>query len=199
MEIRTHRGTGAQGHSTSPGSLGTQGELWETAVGEARAPKAGAPAGGIERFDYFLSEPDTTNNRMALRSAVAALDLLAPRGAAEIRFVSDSNYIVQGMTTWVRSWRARGWRRKGGAIENLDLWQALVERAAGRRIAWEWVRGHAGHAKNEYANHLATRAAAEQATTDGLVPSRFAEWLEAERAQGRYARYDPDADLRKSG
>ena len=134
---------------------------------------------------------------MALRSAIAALDLLAPRGTADIRFVSDSNYIVQGMTTWVRSWRARGWRRKGGAIENLDLWQALVERATGRRIAWEWVRGHAGHAKNEYANHLATRAAAEQSTSDGLVPSRFAEWLEAERTKGRYARYDPDADLRK--
>jgi ribonuclease HI len=165
---------------------------------DAAVPAAllATPAGGIERFDYFLSEPDTTNNRMALRSAIEALDLVFARGAAEIRFVTDSNYIVLGMTTWVEAWRARGWRRKGGAIENLDLWQALAQRAAGRRIAWQWVRGHAGHAKNEYANDLATRAAAAQSASAGLVASGFAAWLEAERARGRYARYDPDADLR---
>ncbi|MGD0483924.1 MAG: ribonuclease H [Gemmatimonadales bacterium] len=199
MEILGHRRTGAPAHRAAAGGLGTQRELWETAVGEARAPESDASGGGIARCDYFLSEPDTTNNRMALRSTIVALDLVAARGAADIRFVTDSNYIVQGMTAWVGAWRARGWRRKGGAIENLDLWQALVERAAGRRIAWEWVRGHAGHAKNEYANHLATRAAAEQTASDGLEPSRFAAWLESERAHGRYARYDPDADLRRHG
>lgn len=184
MEIRAHGGTGARGHGASPA---VQGELWASA------------AGGIARFDYFLSEPDTTNNRMALRSAIEALHLAAARGAADIRFVTDSNYVVLGMTAWVGSWRARGWRRKGGAIENLDLWQALAERAEGRRIAWEWVRGHAGHVKNEYANHLATRAAAEQSASGGLVPSGFGAWLEAERARGRYVRYDPDADLRLTG
>jgi len=179
-----------------PGRLRTQGELWEAAVGESRAPAVEALGGTIERLDYFLSEPDTTNNRMALRSAIVALDLVAARGVVDIRFVTDSNYIVQGMTAWVRAWQARGWRRKGGAVENLDLWQALSECATGRRVAWKWVRGHAGHAKNEYANHLATQAAAEQAASGGLVPSRFAAWLESERAHGRYARYDPDAELR---
>jgi ribonuclease HI len=182
-----------------PGRLRTQGELWEAAVGESRAPAVEALGGTIERLDYFLSEPDTTNNRMALRSAIVALDLVAARGVVDIRFVTDSNYIVQGMTAWVRAWQARGWRRKGGAVENLDLWQALSECATGRRVAWKWVRGHAGHAKNEYANHLATQAAAEQGTSGGLVPSRFAAWLESERAHGRYARYDPDAELRQSG
>jgi ribonuclease HI len=197
VEIRTHRRTDAPTHREAAGGLGTQGDLWASSVGESGAPAPDATGAGIERFDYFLSEPDTTNNRMALRSAIVALDLVAARGAADIRFVTDSNYIVQGMTAWVTAWRARGWRRKGGAIENLDLWQALVERAAGRRIAWEWVRGHAGHAKNEYANHLATRAAAGQTASDGLEPSRFAAWLESERTHGRYARYDPDADLRR--
>ena len=197
MEIRAQGRAAARTHPRAAGRPGTQGELWEAAVGESRAPAVEAPGGTIERFDYFLCEPDTTNNRMALRSAIVALELLAPRGAADIRFVTDSNYIVQGMTAWVGAWRARGWRRKGGAIENLDLWKALVERAAGRRIAWEWVRGHAGHVKNEYANHLATRAAAEQAASEGLEPSRFAAWLDSERALGRYARYDPDADLRR--
>ncbi len=195
MEILTPRRTDGP-TARKAGGLGTQGELWEAAVGEARASAPAGPPGAIARFDYFLSEPDTTNNRMALRSAIEALDLVRPRGATEILFVTDSNYIVLGMTKWVDGWRARGWRRKGGAIENLDLWQALAEHAAGRGIAWQWVRGHAGHAKNEYANDLATRAAADQGASGGLVPSGFAAWLEAERARGRYARYDPDADLR---
>ena len=173
-----------------------QGDLWAAPAPVPEPRAADAPAGPIERLDYFLSEPDTTNNRMALRSAIAALDLLAPRGAAPLTFVTDSNYIVLGMTRWVAAWRARGWRRKGGPIENLDLWQTLVERAAGRRIDWHWVKGHAGHAKNEYANALATRAAAEQGASGGLVPSGFPAWLETERSRGRYARFDPDQELR---
>ena len=158
--------------------------------------------GGIERRDFFIHAPATTNNRMALRSAIAALELSAPLGAGALTFVTDSNYIVLGMTKWVSAWRARGWRRKGGPIENLDLWQALEarrashERAAGRPIDWRWVKGHAGHAKNEYANHLATRAAADQSASGGLAPSGFFGWLEGERARGRYARFDPDGDLR---
>jgi ribonuclease HI len=156
-----------------------------------------ATTSGLERYDYFLSEPDTTNNRMALRSAIAALELLGPRGGPlEITFVTDSNYVVLGMTRWVPAWRARGWRRKGGVIENLDLWQDLVARAGGtHRLAWQWVRGHAGHAKNEYANDLATRAASEQRASGGLVASGFLDWLADERTKGRYARYDPDADI----
>ena len=63
-------------------------------------------------------------------------------------------------------------------------------------MTWRWVRGHAGHAKNEYANHLATTAAAEQHQSGGFVPSRFEEWLAAERVKGKYLDYDPDADLR---
>lgn len=159
--------------------------------------EARAASGRIERRDYYLAEPDTTNNRMALRSAIAALDLLSGRGKrADVLFVSDSNYLVQGMREWVQAWRARGWRRKGGEVENLELWQELVACAQRHDVTWRWVRGHAGHAKNEYANHLATTAAAEQHLSGGLVPSRFEEWLAAERANGKYLDYDPDADLR---
>jgi len=133
---------------------------------------------------------------MALRSAIAALDLLGPRGASlEITFVTDSNYIVLGMSTWVPAWRARGWRRKGGAVENLDLWQDLAAKAGAHRIAWRWVRGHAGHAKNEYANDLATGAASQQSASAGLVASAFPEWLANERSKGRYTHYDPDTDV----
>lgn len=158
--------------------------------------EARASAGPVERRDYYVAEPDTTNNRMALRSAIAALDLLGAKGRrVSVRFTSDSTYLIQGMREWVRAWRARGWRRKTGAIENLDLWQELVAAAERHDVTWHWVRGHAGHAKNEYANYLATRAAAEQRQSAGLVPSEFGAWLAAERAKGKYAAYDPDADV----
>ena len=176
----------------------------EACLGNGReAPTPGGAGGlvevrtgaGVARRDYFVSEPDTTNNRMALRSAIEALALLAAKGPRRVRFVSDSQYLVRGMAEWVRAWRARGWRRQGGAIENLELWRELVAAAERHAVTWVWVRGHAGHVKNEYANHLATRAAAEQHDSGGLVPSGLEAWLAAERAAGRYRDYDPDADV----
>jgi len=178
----------------------------EACLGNGQEPPTPGGAGGlievrdasgrVERRDYFVAEPDTTNNRMALRSAIAALELLSAKGRRQaIRFVSDSNYLVEGMRAWVPAWRARGWRRKGGPIENLELWQELVAAAERHAVTWQWVRGHAGHVKNEYANHLATRAAAGQRGAGGLVPSEFGAWLAAERAKGKYLDYDPDADV----
>lgn len=179
----------------------------EACLGNGREPPTPGGAGGlveardrsgrVERRDYFVAEPDSTNNRMALRSAIVALSLLSAAGRRRaIRFTSDSNYLVQGMREWVHAWQARGWARKGGAVENLELWQELVAAAARHDVVWLWVRGHAGHAKNEYANHLATRAAADQHASGGLVPSAFGAWLESERARGKYLGYDPDAELR---
>ena len=170
----------------------------EPAQAELWAPRpAPADPSAVERFDYFQSAADTTNNRMALRSAIVALDLLAARdGPHEVTFVSDSNYLVLGMREWVPAWRARGWRRKGGPIENLDLWQQLVDAAAAHVVRWSWVRGHAGHPKNEYANALATRAAAGLLDSGGLVPSGFLPWLDRERTRGLGRDYDPDEDLR---
>jgi ribonuclease HI len=99
------------------------------------------------------------------------------------------------MTEWVPGWVSRGWRRRGGAIENLPLWQKLVQAAAGHTIVWRWVRGHAGHPKNEYANALAMQAAQAQERSNGLVPSRFDAWLAERRARGQYRDYDPDRDF----
>jgi len=160
------------------------------AGGLVELKREGGSAGAREvvRRDYFVSEPDTTNNRMALRSAIVALELLGTKGRAlHVEFVSDSNYLVQGMSEWVHAWRARGWRRKGGEIENLDLWHELVELAERHDVTWKWVRGHAGHPKNEYANHLAQLAAREQLDSGGLVKSGLAVWLAAEREKGRLA------------
>jgi len=157
-----------------------------------RANRGGA-AGLVEfwngadwvRRDYWISEPDTTNNRMALRSAIEGLrGLTRP---CRVRFISDSQYLVRGMREWLPGWKAKGWRRKGGEIENLDLWKILDQDAARHQIEWEWVKGHAGHPRNEYVNFLAVRAAEQQDASAGLQDSGFEGWLEAERtAKGRY-------------
>jgi ribonuclease HI len=151
--------------------------------------------GAWQRRDYWVSEPDTTNNRMALRSAIEVLRALKHR--CSVHFVSDSQYLVKGMSEWVRGWKARGWTRKQGPIENLELWKALDAAAAAQDVEWRWVRGHDGHPKNEYANHLATGAATRQAHAGAPVPSGFETWLASERARGRYLDYHeflpPDA------
>jgi ribonuclease HI len=138
------------------------------------------------RRDFWLAEPSTTNNRMALRSAIEGLRLIALDGVSQsVVFTSDSRYLIDGMTSWVYDWARRGWRRKTGPIENVALWRKLVETARRHRVAWRWVRGHAGHPQNEYANVLATRAAARQFGSNGMIDSEFDAWLVAERARGR--------------
>lgn len=130
--------------------------------------------GNVSRFDYWISEPATTNNRMALRSAIEALRILSRKGKRlNVLFTSDSQYLVKGMNEWVRGWQARGWKRKGGEIMNLSLWKELSEAAQGHRVEWQWVRGHNEHPQNEYADHLATRAAREQTGSGGPVPSLY--------------------------
>jgi ribonuclease HI len=151
---------------------------------------------GIARRDVFISSPATTNNRMALAGAIATFALLSGKGNRfRVTYVSDSEYLVKGVTEWVPGWMARGWRRKGGPVENLELWQRLMEALAGHVVRWQWVRGHAGHVKNEYANHLAITAAREQVHSQGAVPSQFEEWLSAEQARGRFTDGDPDAEF----
>jgi ribonuclease HI len=143
------------------------------------------PSGTIVRRDLWISERSTTNNRMALRSVIEAMDALGAKGAhCRVTFTTDSRYIVDGMTQWVHSWARNGWKRKGGAIENLELWHDAIGAAEPHEISWKWVRGHNGHAQNEYANFLATRAAAEQTHSAGLQPSEFDTWHAAARAKG---------------
>jgi len=158
----------------------------------------GGAAGLIETFDerrgwyrrdYFVSDPDTTNQRMALRSAIEGLNSITR--PSRIAFHSDSNYLITGMKEWVHGWARRGWKRKGGPIENLGLWTELVIAAARHYsakngIAWHWVRGHAGHPKNEYANKLAIEAARSQSDSNGLVESKFKGWVEAQQEKDRF-------------
>jgi ribonuclease HI len=175
----------------------------ESCLGNGReGSNPGGAAGVIEywnsrterltRFDYWASEPATTNNRMALRSVIEAFHALSRKGARfRVVFTSDSQYLVKGMTEWVHGWNARGWRRKGGEIENLELWQLAVREASAHQVEWRWVRGHVGHPQNEYANFLAVRAAREQSSSAGITSSGFDDWLAAERAKGRMSA-EPD-------
>ncbi len=135
------------------------------------------------RKDFWLSEPDTTNNRMALMSAVAGLGAI--RRPSRIRFVSDSQYLVRGMNEWIRGWRARGWKRKGGVVENVELWKRVADLAESHEVGWKWVRGHSGNPRNEYVHTLAVRAATGQLDSGGAVSSGFGDWLEKERETKR--------------
>lgn len=134
-------------------------------------------AGGLVRRDLWVSEPATTNNRMALRSVIETFRALDAKGRRfRVLFTTDSRYIVDGMTTWVHSWARGGWKRKSGAIENLGLWREALRAAAPHQVSWHWVRGHHGHAQNEYANDLAVGAATRLDASDGLVDSGFESW-----------------------
>lgn len=156
-----------------------------------------APAGdSVARWDFFECAPDTTNNRMALAGAIATLEWLHRQWThADVVYVSDSEYLVKGMAEWVPGWIARGWRRKTGPIENLAMWQKLVQASQGHSVTWRWVRGHADNPKNEYANDLAQRTAERQQRSNGLVPSGFDIWLAQQRARGKYQHYDPDREV----
>jgi ribonuclease HI len=141
-------------------------------------------SGELRRWDYWISEPHTTNNRMALRSVIEAFRELGKRNKPfRVVFTSDSRYIVDGMRSWVPGWIARGWRRKGGPILNLELWREAVAAVNAHDCEWRWVRGHVGHPQNEYANHLATRAAAEQTDSGGLRASEFESWLATQESK----------------
>ena len=147
-----------------------------------------AETGNLTRWDYWVSEPATTNNRMALRSAIEAFRGISRKGVKfRVTFTSDSQYLVKGMSEWVFGWMSRGWKKKEGPILNLELWQELVEAVAGHQVSWQWVRGHEGHPQNEYANDLAVGAAREQTSSGGIVSSKFDEWLATQREKGRMA------------
>ena len=113
---------------------------------------------GIER-EVAGGEPDTTNNRMELMAAIAALEAL--REPCEVVLHTDSQYVRQGITEWMANWLRRGWKTAGGdPVKNRDLWERLHAAAARHRVDWRWVKGHAGDPDNERVDQLA-RAQAE--------------------------------------
>ncbi|HEX9029669.1 MAG TPA: ribonuclease HI [Anaerolineales bacterium] len=112
-------------------------------------------AGGQEKV-LTGSELKTTNNRMELTAAVQALKAL--KKPCLVEFYTDSEYLRRGITEWLPGWRRRNWRRKDGALANVDLWQALDAAIGSHDIHWNWVRGHAGNRENERVDRLAKAA-----------------------------------------
>jgi ribonuclease HI len=103
------------------------------------------------------AEPLTTNNRMELTAVIRALEAL--KRPAELRIFTDSEYVRRGITEWLRSWKARGWKTADRKpVKNQDLWERLDTLATGHRIEWRWVRGHSGIPGNERVDQLANEA-----------------------------------------
>ena len=112
-------------------------------------------AGAHER-ELCGGEPATTNNRMELTAVIRALEALKRPSRVEV--YTDSEYVKNGITEWLPSWKRRGWKTADRKpVKNVDLWQALEAAAARHEVHWHWVRGHAGHAENERADALANR------------------------------------------
>jgi ribonuclease HI len=102
-------------------------------------------------------EPATTNNRMELLAAISALEAL--KRPMAVRLFTDSDYLRQGITTWLPAWKARGWRTADKKpVKNQDLWQRLEQALARHRVEWRWVRGHSGVPDNERVDQLARSA-----------------------------------------
>ena len=103
------------------------------------------------------AELATTNNRMELTAAAAALEALKRR--CKVILHTDSEYVRNGVTRWHQGWVRRNWRNASGdPVANRELWQRLLAAAAGHDVEWRWVRGHAGDPMNELADRLATAA-----------------------------------------
>jgi ribonuclease HI len=103
------------------------------------------------------AEADTTNNRMELMAAIAALEALKRK--SEVRLVTDSVYVRDGVTKWIHGWKKNGWKTAAKKpVKNEDLWRRLDAVASKHSVEWEWVKGHAGHPENERADQLARDA-----------------------------------------
>jgi ribonuclease HI len=105
------------------------------------------------------SAADTTNNRMELTAAIEAFKAL--KQPCQVSIYTDSEYLKRGIQEWLPGWRARGWRRKGGALANVDLWQELDKLLGIHKVEWHWVRGHSGQPLNERVDLLAKQASQE--------------------------------------
>jgi ribonuclease HI len=103
----------------------------------------------------------TTNNRMELTAAIEGLRAL--REGCEVEVVTDSEYLKNGITSWIHGWKRKGWMTASKKpVVNQDLWQALDEQANRHKTTWTWTKGHADHTDNNRCDELATRAAREQ-------------------------------------
>jgi ribonuclease HI len=116
---------------------------------------------GPHRKEIFGCEPHTTNNRMELRAAIEGLRAL--REECDVEVVTDSEYLKNGITSWIANWKKRNWMTaQKKPVINRDLWEELDREVERHRAQWSWTKGHASHEDNNRADELASRAAREQ-------------------------------------
>jgi ribonuclease HI len=121
---------------------------------------------GPHRRELFGSSPHTTNNRMELTAAIEGLRAL--KEPCEVEVVTDSEYLKNGITTWVHGWKRKGWMKSPNEpVKNADLWRELCELTGRHRTHWVWTRGHALHDDNNRADELAQKAARQQIASAG--------------------------------
>ena len=117
---------------------------------------------GDKRKELSGSAPHTTNNRMELTAAIEGFRAL--KEPCEVTITTDSEYVKNGITQWIKNWKARGWMTKERKpVVNQDLWQQLDELSAKHKTTWTWTKGHADHDDNNRADELASLAARQQA------------------------------------
>ena len=117
---------------------------------------------GDHRKELMGGEPHTTNNRMELMAAIASLEALTRPCTVDIH--TDSQYLRNGIMSWIHGWKRNGWRTADKSpVKNVDLWKRLDAALSHHQVRWHWVKGHAGHAMNERADELAR---------EGLVAAR---------------------------
>jgi ribonuclease HI len=124
---------------------------------------------GQHRKEMWGSEPRTTNNRMELTAAVRGLQALKEK--CEVEIVTDSEYVKNGITSWIINWKKNGWMTKAKKpVINQDLWEALDREVSRHNATWVWTKGHASHEDNNRADELASDAAVAQ--SNGSKASR---------------------------
>jgi len=107
--------------------------------------------------EFYGAEEQTTNNRMELTAAIQGLTTVA--SGASVAIYTDSQYVKNGLESWIKAWKANGWRTSAKKpVKNQDLWRALDSAAQRLVVSWHWVKGHSGHPQNERADALANRA-----------------------------------------
>jgi len=113
---------------------------------------------GATEKELSGAENPSTNNRMELMAAIEALNAL--KRPCRVTLSTDSRYVMDGLTKWIKGWQRNGWKTADKKpVKNADLWRRLLDAAAPHRIEWVWVKGHAGHPDNERADRLASDAA----------------------------------------
>ena len=115
--------------------------------------------------ELWGSEQHTTNNRMELMAVIASLDTL--KESCQVNVEIDSEYVKNGITSWIHNWKRRGWMTSAKKpVKNVDLWKKLDDAVSRHDMKWKWVKGHAGHADNNRCDELAREAALRQSRSD---------------------------------